>query len=95
MRSTPGPARTSGPSTEVGSYGIDTSTSPAVLPDGLVLWPGPDSSLWAVTPDGEVAWTLPLSGLVGSPAVTAGGAVLVGDSTRCRGRAATVRERAG
>ncbi len=62
-------------------YGVDTSTSPAVLPNGSILWPGPDSSLWALNGAGQVLWKLPLRGLVSSPAVTARGAVVVGDSS--------------
>ncbi len=64
-----------------GSYGIDLSTSPAVLPSGLVLWPGPQSTLLAVTPAGDVAWRLELDGLVTSPAALADGTVAVGDDT--------------
>lgn len=64
-----------------GSYGIDQSTSPAVLPDGLILWPGPDDTLVAVTPAGRVSWRLRLAGQVTSPAVTPSGDVVVGDSS--------------
>ncbi len=62
-----------------GSYGSDLSTSPAVLPDGTILWPGPDSTLWAVSPVGRVLWRLRLDQQVTSPAVTAHGEVVVGD----------------
>ncbi|MEO7980701.1 MAG: PQQ-binding-like beta-propeller repeat protein [Sporichthyaceae bacterium] len=63
------------------AYGIDQSTSPAVLPDGSVLWPGPHNTLWSVTPAGAVRWQLALSGTVTSPAATADGDVVVGDSS--------------
>lgn len=63
-----------------GSYGIDQSTSPAVLPDGLVLWPGPGGQLIAVAPAGVVAWRLDLGGQVTSPAVLADGSTTVGTS---------------
>ncbi len=61
------------------SYGSDLSTSPAVLPDGTILWPGPDSTLLAVSPRGRVLWRLPLNQQVTSPAVTSRGDVAVGD----------------
>lgn len=63
---------------EHASYGIDLSTSPAVLPNGLILWPGPNGNLIAVAPDGSVRWRLALGGLVTSPAVHADGQVVVG-----------------
>ncbi|MEO6606291.1 MAG: PQQ-binding-like beta-propeller repeat protein, partial [Aeromicrobium sp.] len=63
---------------ELESYGLDLSTSPAVLPNGLILWPGPGGALIGVTPDGHAAWRLQLGGLVTSPAVRADGTVAVG-----------------
>lgn len=60
-----------------GSYGLDLSTSPAVLPSGLILWPGPRGALLAVSPDGTERWRLELGGLVTSPAVRADGTVVV------------------
>lgn len=64
-----------------GGYGLDLSTSPAVLPNGIVLWPGPGERLRAVSPMGRLLWQLPLDGQVTSPAVTAAGYVVVGDAT--------------
>jgi outer membrane protein assembly factor BamB len=58
-------------------YGLDLSTSPAVLPSGLLLWPGPGGHLVAVTRAGHVAWRLDLGGQVTSPAVRADGTVVV------------------
>lgn len=51
-----------------GGYGSDLSTSPAVLPDGTVLWPGP-GALFALRPDGSLRWRLDLDGQPTSPAV--------------------------
>lgn len=61
------------------SYGGDLSTSPAVLPSGIILWPGPDATLFAVSPQGRVLWRLGLDQQVTSPAVSARGDVVVGD----------------
>lgn len=61
------------------SYGIDQSTSPAVLPNGLILWPGPKGNLVAVSPVGTVLWRLAVGGQVTSPAVRADGTVVVGN----------------
>ncbi len=66
---------------ERGSYGLDQSTSPAVLPSGLVLWPGPNGRLIAVAADGQVRWRLDLGGQVSSPAVRDDGQVIVGNSS--------------
>jgi outer membrane protein assembly factor BamB len=63
-----------------GSYGIDLSTSPAVMPSGLILWPGPDSALIAVSPEGRVLWRKKFPGQPTSPAVMADGSVVVGDT---------------
>ncbi|MCZ4499690.1 MAG: cell surface protein [Marmoricola sp.] len=66
---------------EHGGYGIDQSTSPAVLPNGLILWPGPGGNLIAVSAEGEVRWRLALGGQVTSPAVRADGSVVVGNDS--------------
>ncbi len=61
-------------------YGSDLSTSPAVLPSGLVLWPGPDSTLYALDARGRRRWKRRYSGSALSPAVVDGGrTVIVGD----------------
>ncbi len=62
-----------------GSYGLDLSTSPAVLPDGTILWPGP-GGLYALTSSGALRWKLPLGGQVTSPAVD-GDRVVVGTTS--------------
>lgn len=61
------------------SYGSDLSTSPAVLRDGTILWPGPNATLLAVSPRGRVLWRLQLDQQVTSPAVTTNGDAVVGD----------------
>ncbi len=64
-----------------GSYGSDLSTSPAVLPDGTVLWPGPNDTLYALSPTGRLLWRQQLSGQPSSPAVAPDGhSVYVGDA---------------
>jgi outer membrane protein assembly factor BamB len=60
------------------AYGSDLSTSPALLPDGTVLWPGPDG-LTALTAQGRKLWNLPVKGSLSSPAVD-GTRVVVGVS---------------
>ncbi|MCX6395061.1 MAG: PQQ-binding-like beta-propeller repeat protein [Propionibacteriales bacterium] len=65
---------------EHGSYGIDQSTSPAVLTGGEILWPGPNGNLVAVSPSGTVLWRLAVGGQVTSPAVRADGTVVVGNN---------------
>lgn len=63
-----------------GGYGGDLSTSPAVLPDGTVLWPGPHQTLFAVR-DGEELWRQRFPGQPTSPAVAPDAATaVVGDT---------------
>jgi len=62
-------------------YGSDLSSSPAVLPSGLILWPGPRGNLVAVTADGVVGWRLDLGAQATSPAVLANGDVAVGTTS--------------
>ncbi len=62
-----------------GGYGSDLSTSPAVLPTGTVLWPGP-RGLYALSPQGKLLWTLDLDGSATSPAVV-GDRVVVGTTS--------------
>jgi hypothetical protein len=50
-------------------YGSDLSSSPTVLADGLVLWPGPRHRLFALTPHGRLLWTLSAAGEALTPAV--------------------------
>ncbi len=51
-----------------GSYGSDLSTSPAVLPSGTVLWPGP-RGLYALSSTGDLLWKLEVDGSPTSPAI--------------------------
>lgn len=62
-----------------GAYGSDLSTSPAVLASGLILWPGPDSTLYAITEHGRFAWKQRFSDQVLSPAVAGRNRVYVAD----------------
>jgi len=48
----------------------DLSTSPLVLPDGSLLWPGPGDTLFEVSPSGSVLWTHRFSGQVLSPVLS-------------------------
>ena len=52
-----------------GSYGSDLSTSPAVLAGGVILWPGPDDTLFALSPRGALLWKITESSQILSPAV--------------------------
>lgn len=62
-----------------GSYGGDLSTSPAVLADGTVLWPGPHDRLYALDVNGHELWTVDVPGQPLSPAVGGDGRVYVSD----------------
>ena len=61
------------------SYGSDLSTTPAVLRDGTVLWPGPGNALIALTQSGRELWREQFSAFVLSPALVGGDRVYVGD----------------
>jgi outer membrane protein assembly factor BamB len=63
-----------------GSYGQDLSTTPALLPDGTVLWPGPNSTLFALSPQGKMLWSARLSAQPLSPVVMKDGSIVVGDT---------------
>jgi outer membrane protein assembly factor BamB len=62
-----------------GSYGNDLSTSPSVLGDGTILWPGPKNTLVALTQDGALLWKEAFAGQVLSPAVAGLNRVYVAD----------------
>lgn len=64
-----------------GGYGSDLSTSPAVLASGVILWPGPDSTLFALSAAGKPLWQERFSGEVLSPAVAGRNRVYVADLT--------------
>ena len=55
----------------------DLSTSPLVLPQGSILWPGPADTLYELSPAGQVLWSHRFDGMVLSPAL-AGTPVFVG-----------------
>lgn len=61
------------------SYGSDLSTSPAVLGDGTILWPGPDDTLFAVSSTGTRLWSEKFTGQVLSPAIAGRNRVYVAD----------------
>lgn len=63
------------------SYGTDLSTSPAVLGDGTILWPGPGDALIALSSSGRRLWTEAFDGAVLSPAVAGADRVYVADLT--------------
>lgn len=63
-----------------GSYGQDLSTTPALLSDGTVLWPGPNSTLFALSPQGKMLWSARLSAQPLSPVVMKDGSIVVGDT---------------
>jgi outer membrane protein assembly factor BamB len=48
---------------------IDLSATPAVLPDGTLLWPGPGNALYAVDQNGHERWHLSFQSRLLSPAV--------------------------
>ena len=74
-----------------GGYGNDLSTSPAVLPDGTLLWPGPRGRLVALTAAGDRLWWLDLDGMGTSPAVSPDGVHVVVGTTSGRVTALEVR----
>ena len=55
----------------------DLSTSPLVLPQGSILWPGPADTLYELSLPGKVLWSHRFDGMVLSPAL-AGTSVYVG-----------------
>jgi outer membrane protein assembly factor BamB len=70
------------------SYGGDLSTSPALTPDGTLLWPGPHSTLFALRArDGRLLWTYPMSAQILSPALGPHGRAYLLDRS---GRAAAI-----
>lgn len=57
----------------------DLSTSPAILPDGTILWPGPGNRLFAFDTAGHELWSQPFPAMVLSPAVASASKVYVVD----------------
>lgn len=64
-----------------GSYGFDLSTSPAVLADGTIVWPGTADTLFGLSASGHREWSLPFDGVVLSPAVAGRDRVYVADGS--------------
>ena len=62
-------------------YGSDLSTSPAVLTDGRILWPGPGDTLFVLTAGGAELERIAFDGTVLSPAVAGHGRVYVADAS--------------
>jgi len=62
-----------------GAYGSDLSTTPAILGDGTILWPGPANTLFALDPLGHLLWRQSLGGFVLSPADRGDGRIYVMD----------------
>lgn len=64
-----------------GPYGSDLTTSPLLLPSGLLLWPGPGDALIAVEArDGRERWRLALGAPGLSPVLGPDGTVYVADT---------------
>ncbi len=63
-----------------GTYGSDLSTTPALLRDGTVVWPGPRDTLFALSPEGKLLWEVGLAAQPLSPALTPDGSIVVGDT---------------
>lgn len=59
--------------------GTDLSVSPAVLSNGIIVWPAPGLDLLGLSPEGSLLWRVALHGAATSPAITVDG-VVVGDS---------------
>lgn len=62
-----------------GGYGNDLTTSPAVLGDGTILWPGPGQALFALDRSGRPLWETEFSAMVLSPAIGGRDRVYVAD----------------
>lgn len=60
-----------------GEHGVDLSTSPSVLADDTVLWPGPRSRLFALSPAGSLRWSESFDAQLLPPAVAGDGVVYV------------------
>lgn len=64
-----------------GTYGSDLSTVPAVLPDGGVLWPGPEDTLFALDSGGRLEWKKRFGGQPLSPLPLDDGTIVVADQS--------------
>lgn len=63
-----------------GTYGSDLSTTPALLRDGTVLWPGPRNTLFALSSGGRLLWEVKLPAQPLSPGLAPDGSVIVADT---------------
>ncbi len=61
-------------------YGSDLSTTPLVLPSGVVVWPGPDDTVYGLGRDGRLGWKVAVDGQPLSPALAPDGTIVVGDT---------------
>lgn len=73
-----------------GSYGADLSTSPTLLAEGTILWPGPEG-LYALTAQGKLRWKAPFDSMALSPLPASGGRVYVQEMDGTAARAAVAR----
>ena len=62
-----------------GSYGDDLSTSPLITRAGLIVWPGPNDTVFALDRAGRRQWTSRVDGQPLSPALAPDGTIVVGD----------------
>ena len=58
-------------------FGSDLSTASLVLADGTILWPGPQSTLFAIDPNGALIWKQGFGSNVLSPALTPDGRLVI------------------
>jgi outer membrane protein assembly factor BamB len=49
--------------------GNDTSTTAAVLPDGVIVWPGPRDTVFGLSAQGKLLWTVDVGGVPLSPVI--------------------------
>ena len=61
-------------------YSSHLVTAAAIVPDGLILWPGPRNTLFAVTVSGEQRWMLHFDSPVTAPALGPHGEVYVAET---------------
>jgi len=73
-------------------YGDDLTTSPALLGDGTIVWPGGGLKVYGVSPHGRLLWTIQRRGIPFSPAVVSADAFYLMDSS---GRLAAFRVDSG
>jgi outer membrane protein assembly factor BamB len=53
------------------TVGFDVSTTPAVLPDGTIVWAGPRHKVFGLSPHGRLLWAVSVGGVPLSPVVAA------------------------